>query len=136
MGYSDNAIHRRADFVAHVGQEGAFRHIGGVGDFLGFDQFLGAFDHHRFELVAASSQQFGVSLVYFGEQAKYVLGKALAQIGASFHDDETVGDILAFSADDQKRNVAQVHVGFDDQRRLVGKQGAASVEIDFLEERL
>ena len=31
MGEADDGVHRRADFMAHIGQEGTFRHVGGVG---------------------------------------------------------------------------------------------------------
>ncbi len=41
FGHADDAVHGRADFVAHVGEEGAFGAVGGLGGFLGAEQFLG-----------------------------------------------------------------------------------------------
>ena len=38
--YADDAIHRRADFMAHVGQEAAFRQVGGIGGLAGLHQFV------------------------------------------------------------------------------------------------
>ena len=40
VGEADDGVQRRADFVAHVGQEAALGDVGGLGDFLGLDQFL------------------------------------------------------------------------------------------------
>ena len=42
LGHADDAVHRRADFVAHVGQEFALGPVGLLGRFLGLMQgFLG-----------------------------------------------------------------------------------------------
>ncbi len=38
LGQADNAIHRRADLVAHVGQEFALGAAGGFGGLLGLQQ--------------------------------------------------------------------------------------------------
>jgi hypothetical protein len=35
VGHAEDGVHRRADLVAHVGQEVALRAAGGLGDFLG-----------------------------------------------------------------------------------------------------
>ena len=35
LGHADDAVHRRADLVAHVGQELALGAVGGLGRFLG-----------------------------------------------------------------------------------------------------
>ncbi len=44
VGHADNAVHRGADFVAHVGQKGGFRLIRGLGPALGTAQLsLGLF---------------------------------------------------------------------------------------------
>ena len=40
LNHADDAVHRRADFVAHVGQKAALRPIGGVGALAGVNQFL------------------------------------------------------------------------------------------------
>ena len=37
MGHSDDGIHRRPDFVAHVGQKIAFGLIGLIGGLFGFN---------------------------------------------------------------------------------------------------
>ncbi len=39
IGHADDRIHRRADFVAHVGEKIAFGPTGGIGVFAGFAKF-------------------------------------------------------------------------------------------------
>ena len=40
LGHADDAVHRRADFVTHVGQERTLRPIGGFGRLASGDQFV------------------------------------------------------------------------------------------------
>ena len=53
---ADDRVHRRAQFVAHVGEEGAFRTAGRFGGVLGDVQFGGALFHHCFEMIAIGFQ--------------------------------------------------------------------------------
>ena len=61
MGETDDGVHRGADFMAHVGQEGALGAIGFLGDFLGQRQFAGAGGDQFLEVVAMFFE-FGVGL--------------------------------------------------------------------------
>ena len=53
---ADDCAHRRAQFVAHVGEEGAFCTVCRLGGVLGRAQFVGAFLHHCFKMVAMCFQ--------------------------------------------------------------------------------
>jgi hypothetical protein len=46
VGHADDGVHRGADLVAHVGQEGALGLVGRLGGLLGGGQFGGALGHH------------------------------------------------------------------------------------------
>ncbi len=50
--HADDAVHRRADFMAHVGEEGALGNIGGFGTLLRGGQFDGALIHQGFQMVS------------------------------------------------------------------------------------
>ena len=52
MGQADDGIHRRADFMAHVGEEGTLRPARRLGCLLGFGQFGGTRLDERLEMVA------------------------------------------------------------------------------------
>ena len=62
-GHADHAVHRRADFVAHVGQEGRLGDVGRVGLLLRLLQFVvglvecaGALDHAELDAVVGQLQ--------------------------------------------------------------------------------
>ena len=42
VGHADDGVHRRTDFVAHVGEEGTLGNVRGLGGGLGLRQFGGA----------------------------------------------------------------------------------------------
>ena len=50
--HAEDAIERRADLVAHVGQEGALGDVGRFCCFLGAPQFLGPDRDHRLQVLA------------------------------------------------------------------------------------
>jgi hypothetical protein len=56
VGEADDGIHRRADFMAHVGQEGALGAVGRFGLVLGAAQFPRAFIDQLFEVLAVAFQ--------------------------------------------------------------------------------
>jgi len=56
MDHAQDAVHRRADLVAHVGQEGALGMVGGFGRDLGDRQRRGAFLHQRLQVIAVLRQ--------------------------------------------------------------------------------
>jgi hypothetical protein len=57
-GHADDAVHRRADLVAHVGEEGALGLVGRFGGQLRFGQRdFGASPHHDFPQVVADQLQ-------------------------------------------------------------------------------
>jgi hypothetical protein len=56
VGEADDGIHRRADFMAHVGQEGALGAVGRFGLILGAAQFPRAFIDQLFEVLAVAFQ--------------------------------------------------------------------------------
>ncbi len=62
VGHAQHAVHRRADLVAHVGEEGALRMAGRLGRVLGLFQLLGTHAHLAFQLVAVL-RQLGVALL-------------------------------------------------------------------------
>ncbi len=49
LGVADDAVERRAQLVAHVGEKRALRAVGGVGGFLGVAELLGALGHELFQ---------------------------------------------------------------------------------------
>ena len=57
MRETDDGVHRRADFVAHVGQETAFRQVGGFCCGFGCRQFGGARGHQFLEMVAVIAKR-------------------------------------------------------------------------------
>jgi hypothetical protein len=61
VGNADDAVHRGADFVAHVGQEGTLGTVGPLGRFLGEKQFLGPLVDLVFEVLAMVGQ-FGIAV--------------------------------------------------------------------------
>ncbi len=72
MGHADDGIHRRADFVAHIGQERALAAAGGFGTFACLVQLLGA-GVDQFLQVIAMVFEFGLNQ------------QAVADIGKSHH---------------------------------------------------
>ncbi len=64
VGHPQNAIQRGADFMAHGGQEGAFRLIGRLSTFLGHHQLTGAGSDQLFEMVTVCAQ-FSFDFVTF-----------------------------------------------------------------------
>jgi hypothetical protein len=72
VGHAEDAVHRRADLVAHVGQEGALGLVGGVGGVARRRQFEGPDPHLFFEPVAVVAQvilaqgEFGGDLLRLG----------------------------------------------------------------------
>ena len=66
MRQADDGVHRRADLVAHVGQETALRLVGGVGLPARGDQLRGA-AVHQFLQVMPMLVQFEVDALFFGD---------------------------------------------------------------------
>jgi hypothetical protein len=64
-----NRVHRRADLVAHVGQEVALGLAGGVGHLLGLAQLRGALLDHVLEVLAVALQLV-VGLLLLGDVAR------------------------------------------------------------------
>ena len=56
VGETDDGVHRRADFVAHVGQERALGQIGDLGALFCFLQLRGALGHQFLEMMAVLVQ--------------------------------------------------------------------------------
>ena len=65
---ADDGVHRGADFMAHVGQEGAFGPVGALCFVPCGGQFEGALGHQFFKVVAVLLQ-FGVELPAIGDVA-------------------------------------------------------------------
>ena len=53
LGHAEDAVHRRADLVAHVREELALGAVGGLGGLLGLEQLAGALGDERGELSLA-----------------------------------------------------------------------------------
>ncbi|OEZ48764.1 hypothetical protein DUGA6_63190 [Duganella sp. HH105] len=85
FGHAEHAVHRRADFVAHGGEEGALRLAGGLGGVLGFFQLLGAHADLAFELVAVLRQR-AVARLDLGQHVVEAVGQR-AQLVAALVDD-------------------------------------------------
>ena len=58
MRQADDGVHRRTDFVAHIGQESTFRLTGHFGDILGCCQFGGALVDQFLQMMAMAIQFF------------------------------------------------------------------------------
>ncbi len=69
VGHAENGVHRRADLVAHVGQEVALGVVGGVGLVLGDDQFGGPLPDHVLEVLAVALK-FVVGALLVGDVAR------------------------------------------------------------------
>ena len=83
MRHADAAIQRRANFVAHVGQEGAFGNIGGFGGVLGERQLKGTRTDQFFEVAAAVVKVNGDFFVRSLAPALLRMGRALGTIGST-----------------------------------------------------
>ena len=64
LGEADDGVHRRADFVAHVGQKGALGDVGGLRCILCLRQFGGTRNDQFFQVIAVLFQ-FGFSQLAF-----------------------------------------------------------------------
>jgi hypothetical protein len=75
-GHAHDGVHRRAQFVAHVGKEGALGATGGFRSLLGHRQRGGALLDHLFEVVAVPFE-LGFRPLAFGdvEQAADIVGR-------------------------------------------------------------
>ncbi len=67
--HAQDRVHRRADLVAHVGQEVALGLVGGIGLLLGDDQFGRALVDHVFQVLAVA-QQFLVDALLLRDVAR------------------------------------------------------------------
>ncbi len=56
VGEADDRVHRRADLVTHVGQEGAFGAVGRLGGILRFGQRVGTVGDELLQVVAVLFQ--------------------------------------------------------------------------------
>ncbi|EXI84558.1 MAG: hypothetical protein AW11_03796 [Candidatus Accumulibacter regalis] len=65
VGEADDGVHRRADLMAHVGQESALGAVRRLGCVLGVGQFGGARVHQLFQVMTVL-RQFGGGTVAFG----------------------------------------------------------------------
>ena len=66
MREADDRVHRRAHFVAHVGEEGALRPVGAFGFIAGFRQFDGALMDQGFQMIVMLLQ-FRIKLFPLGD---------------------------------------------------------------------
>src|SRR6185369_1211276 len=69
VGHAENAVHRRPDFVAHVGDEGALGDVGGFRGILGLLQFGRAFLNQRFQVMPVAGE-FGLDLLALADVAE------------------------------------------------------------------
>ena len=63
IGHADHAIHRRADFMAHIGQELPLRQARFFGHLLGLVELLGALRHALFQMFIEFAQSALAALV-------------------------------------------------------------------------
>jgi hypothetical protein len=92
VGQPGNGVERRADFVAHVGEEGTLRPCCRFGDLLGLSQLAGAQADQFFKMEAVAVEFFGIPLL----------------VGNVFLDGQVVGDLPIGLADGREN--ARLHV--------------------------
>ena len=63
VGEADDGVHRRADLVAHVGEEGALGLVGGLGPLPRLGQLRGAARHQFLQVVTVAVQFLAEALL-------------------------------------------------------------------------
>ena len=100
MSITESAVHRRANLMAHVGEEGALCTVGVFCSFLGEAQFLRTCFDDLFKMIAMPRQfliavsdfnQHGVEGI--GKLADFVVREFLSTLGEVFGVSDAVGRI-------------------------------------------
>ena len=63
-GHAEDAVHRGANFVAHVGQEGTLGQVGGFGEGACLGELCGAGGHQFLQMVAVALEFFAEPLLF------------------------------------------------------------------------
>ena len=134
--HAEDAVHRGADLVAHVGKKCTLGHVGGLGGVTGLDQRLGALEHDVFESVVTQGESLRLSAVDVGHDAQHILRMPHAAVATIGDNQEAIGRNLLPCLGDKRRYGVQWHLLFDDEGFGVHEDAATAVKVDFPVERL
>jgi hypothetical protein len=139
MGQADDGIHRRPDFVAHVGQKQALGGIGRIGLRPRFAQFAGAAGNQFLEVVAMRIE-FAGDLLLFGDV--FLDRHVVRYVAVRLADGRDNGELdelaavlapvveLAMPRTSVGQRIPERHIAF--LRRPAGLQDAGVLADDFL----